>query len=113
MRMFCRQESNDAVAREVNLESGEAIAFACDVRDENAVKNVIESVYKEFGTIDILINNAGIVQCLPIDELKSDSIARTFEVNVYAHFWTIRAVISKFKVFGDRTLILPDRIPFL
>lgn len=93
-----RQENNESVAREINLLSGDAVAFQCDVRDETSVKAMVGRVHAEFGAIDILINNAGVVNCRPIDALDGASIARTFEVNVYAHFWTIRAALPIFKV---------------
>jgi len=48
------------VAEEIREFDVEALPLACDVTDYNAVKNAVEKVHQEWGSIDILINNAGI-----------------------------------------------------
>lgn len=96
------KQTNDAVAREIVQNGGEAVAFTCDVRDESAVKQTIQQIKERFGKIDVLINNAGVVQCLPISAMNSLQIKRTFEVNVLAHFWTIRAVLPLFEAAGGK-----------
>ena len=48
------------VAEEIREFGVEALPLACDVTDYNAVKNAVEKVHQEWGSIDILINNAGI-----------------------------------------------------
>jgi len=48
------------VAEEIREFGVEAIPLACDVTDYNTVKKSVESVHQEWGSIDILINNAGI-----------------------------------------------------
>lgn len=67
--------------------------YVCDVRSEKTVKEVFDKIKKDIGPIDILINNAGIVACKPFLELTPDAIERTFQVNTFAHFWSIRAVL--------------------
>jgi len=47
----------------------------------------------ECGTIDVLINNAGIVSGKYLSELTDKEIENTFAVNVLAHFWTVRAFL--------------------
>ena len=48
------------VAEEIREFGVEALPLACDMTDYNAVKKSVESVHREWGSIDILINNAGI-----------------------------------------------------
>lgn len=72
--------------------------YKCNVSAEEEVTRTLEQVRKEFKKpVDILVNNAGVVNCLPFEELEPKSIKRTFEVNVYAHFWTIRCVLPYMK----------------
>ena len=47
--------------------------------------------------MSILVNNAGVVSAKPILELDPDSIKRTFNVNIVSHFWTVKAVLPRFK----------------
>lgn len=68
-------------------------SFVCDVRSQSAVADTFAKIKETVGQVDFLINNAGIVSCKPFAELTTSNIERTFQVNVFAHFWTIRAVL--------------------
>lgn len=48
----------DEVVAEIISDGGQAIAIACDVRDEKQVKNMLYDIFENFGTIDIIVNNA-------------------------------------------------------
>lgn len=75
-------------ATEANVQT-----YVCDVRNVDSVTETMEKIKQTQGPIDILINNAGIVSCKPLTDLKSTDVERTFQVNVFAHFWTVRAVL--------------------
>lgn len=68
------------------------LAYTADIREETNVAQLADKVRADLGggDIDILINNAGIVQCLPFLELKPALVERTFQVNTLAHVWTVR-----------------------
>ncbi|KAI1300213.1 Epidermal retinol dehydrogenase 2 [Halotydeus destructor] len=97
--------SVNAVAEEVNVAGGEALAYTCDVRNENLVREVIDKIRHDFGHIDILVNNAGIVQCKPFEKLDSEAVKRTFDVNVLSHFWTTKAVLGEMKERGSGHIV--------
>lgn len=73
----------------------------CDVRSQKAVEDTFAKIKQSLGPVDILINNAGIVSCKPFNELTKDNIERTFQVNVFAHFWTIRSVLPDMLQRGE------------
>ncbi len=52
-------ESAERVAQEIRDDGGEAIAVACDVREETSINAAVLSVAEKYGTINILVNNAG------------------------------------------------------
>jgi 3-oxoacyl-[acyl-carrier protein] reductase len=56
------QEAADALVAEVKAAGGTALALQCDVGDMAAVTACVERVAKELGPIDVLVNNAGVVQ---------------------------------------------------
>jgi NAD(P)-dependent dehydrogenase (short-subunit alcohol dehydrogenase family) len=56
------QVSADAVASEITAAGGAAIAFAASVTDESAVASMVNRTISEWGRVDILINNAGILR---------------------------------------------------
>lgn len=57
------------------------------------IDDVAASVLAEFGRVDILINNAGIVTGKPFMELTDDDVERTFAVNTLSHYRTTRAFL--------------------
>ncbi len=69
-----------------------ALVIKADVSNEKEVKNMIDTIIKEFGRIDVLVNNAGIVYDRNFDEIKVDEFKRTLEVNVIGAFIVSREV---------------------
>ncbi len=55
------------VADEVKAAGGKALAVQCDVRFEDSVQATIDAAVKEFGGLDIVVNNAGAIHIAPID----------------------------------------------
>lgn len=76
-------ELKDYVESEFNVK---ALVEAADISNESDVKNMIASIIKEFGKLDVLINNAGIVYDRNFDEITVDEFKRTIEVNVLGAF---------------------------
>lgn len=76
------------------------LVVEADVSNENAVKNMIDNVIKEFGRIDVLVNNAGIVYDRDFDEITVDEFKRTLEVNILGAFIVSREV-SKYMKKGS------------
>ena len=64
-----RKEKIDNVAKEIEALGVEALAVQCDVTNEEEVKSAIEAVVNKFGTIDILLNNAGVAIRGTVEEL--------------------------------------------
>ena len=69
-----------------------ALVVKADVSNKNEVKNMIEQIINEFGHIDVLVNNAGIVYDRSFEEITIDEFKRTLEVNVIGAFITSREV---------------------
>lgn len=70
-----------------------AIAVICDVGDEEAVKQAVETVEKELGKVSILINNAGVMSLKPFTETTADEWRWVQEINVNAPFNLSKAVV--------------------
>lgn len=91
------QSNNEQVKKEILEQSNGNVTvhtYSVDIRDEANVANLAKKVGEQLGDIDILINNAGIVQCLPFLELSPTLVERTFQVNSLAHIWTIKHFLS-------------------
>ena len=87
-------ELKDYVESEFNVK---ALVEAADISNESDVKNMIASIIKEFGRLDVLINNAGIVYDRNFDEITIDEFKRTLEVNVLGAFIVSREAAKYMK----------------
>ncbi|XP_011688627.1 PREDICTED: 17-beta-hydroxysteroid dehydrogenase 13-like, partial [Wasmannia auropunctata] len=65
----------------------------CNVADREEVFKVAEKVKKEVGDVTVLVNNAGIATAKSLLNQSLDEITRVINVNVIAHYWTLRAFL--------------------
>lgn len=65
----------------------------CDLSDREEIQDTARRVLAEQGTVDVLINNAGVVSGKPLLELTDEAIRRTFDVNTLSLYWTTRAFL--------------------
>ncbi|WP_415779468.1 SDR family oxidoreductase [Micrococcus luteus] len=86
-------DAAEAVAAEVRALGAEALAERVDVTDTSA----IESAVARAGTVDVAVNNAGVVTGARLEDATEEGIRRTFEVNALAPYWLTRAVLPGMK----------------
>jgi 3-oxoacyl-[acyl-carrier protein] reductase len=92
----------DATVTEFSTLGYNVKGFICDVSISSQVDNLIDFTRSEFGSVDILINNAGILFTATIEKTTNDIIDRTLDINVKGVLYAIRAVtpIMKNKKYG-------------
>lgn len=96
----------DKIAGEINDAGGHARALATDVSDYAAVQAAVDYAQSEFGGIDILINNAGVLE--PVERLEHATVAawdQVIDINVKGVFYGIRAALPVMKSAGGGTII--------
>lgn len=69
-----------------------SLILKCDISNEEDVKEMIDTIMEEFGTIDILINNAGIAIDTTFDDKTVSNFRRTLDVNLIGPFVLSRLV---------------------
>ena len=72
-----------------------ARGFLCDVAQRENVYRVADETRAAAGVVDVLINNAGIVNGKGILELPDEKIAATFAINTLSLFWTTKAFLPQ------------------
>lgn len=93
-------DSANAVVEEIKKCGVNVFAFKADVSNEAEVVAMFEKTKKEFGTIDILINNAGLQKDAPIDEMTLEQWNKVISVNLTGQFLCAREAIKEFKRRG-------------
>lgn len=87
------QADIDEVAREANALGVKSLAVTADVADMNSVNTAVAKALTEFGTIDILINSAGIATFGKFLELEPAAWERIIQVNLMGVYYVTRAVV--------------------
>lgn len=81
----------DQVVTWVYEVGGRAKAYAADAGDSNAIRNVVQQVIADFGRLDILVANAGIMMAGPPEEVTEEAFDRLLAVNVRGVFFAATA----------------------
>ena len=97
-----RKERLDALAESLKEASGKVVPFVGDVSKEETMVSAIDLAVKEFGRLDVLVNNAGIMDDMsPIGDVKNEKIEQVFAVNVYGPMYAMRKAVQVFLAQGD------------
>ena len=100
------KEAVEAIAKEITNEGGKALGVGCDVSDFAQVEYAVKQAVSQFGSLDILINNAGLID--PISRLENsdpEEWAKVINVNVTGVYHCARAALPAMKSSGQGTII--------
>ena len=84
--LHCRRSRRDAesVARDIRGMSRRCVVIEADLTDPNSWSRLVETAVGEFGSLDILVNNAAIFETMPLADFNLDDWDRMFRINVTA-----------------------------
>ncbi|MFE2586012.1 SDR family oxidoreductase [Streptomyces sp. NPDC059378] len=99
------QEKDDAAETTKLVEQAgrKAIAVACDIRDEDQCRRLVERTVEEFGRIDILVNNAAYQMSQPdgIAAISTEQFDRVVRTNLYGMFWLCKMALPHIPAGGS------------
>ncbi len=91
-------ESLNSAVEELNkVGKGEILAIESDVRNFESEKNAIEQVIEKWGTLDVVIANAGVGKFASIEELSLEDWNSVIDINLTGVFHTVKAAIPAMK----------------
>jgi glucose 1-dehydrogenase len=94
------QEAADEVVKNVEWCGARGLAHQADVSDEKQVLKMFETMYQEFGTIDIMVCNAGLQRDAPLEQMTLDEWNTVLNVNLTGQFLCCREAVKEFKRRG-------------
>ncbi len=90
------RDTAQALVARITASGGEARAFAADVADEDEVLRLFGDVHDAFGRLDVLVNNAGILERqMRLEEMDVARLQRVFAVNVTGTFLCCREAVKR------------------
>lgn len=92
-----RVEKLEEVKSGILAKGGQAFVVECDVRDEASVEKAMDAVVKEYGRIDILLNNAGIAVRGGVDSMSVEDWNNSFDTNVKGIFLASKYAVPHMK----------------
>ncbi|HEU4594032.1 MAG TPA: SDR family NAD(P)-dependent oxidoreductase [Pyrinomonadaceae bacterium] len=115
-REFAREGASVAIcARDrIELERAQAdlaaqgadvFAFPCDVTDRAQVKELVEVVTAHFGRIDVLVNNAGVIQVGPVEVMTLEDYEQAMAVHFWGPLYTMLAVVPQMRKRGEGRIV--------
>ncbi|NQW16354.1 MAG: SDR family oxidoreductase [Chloroflexi bacterium] len=100
--IFARDQGRlDSAAEEIkSAGSGEVLALSADVTDKDAVQAAVDKVVAEWGTVHILVNNAGTSSANKFDDMTTEMLDIDFGIKVYGAIHCSQAVLPHMKKNG-------------
>jgi NADP-dependent 3-hydroxy acid dehydrogenase YdfG len=92
-----RADRIEKLAKEINDNGGKAIAIAVDVTQRDQVKKLVDAAVEQFGRVDVLLNNAGIMPLSLVESLHVDEWDKMIDVNLKGVLNGIAAVLPYMK----------------
>jgi len=84
---------NEETVDMIKKEGNRAFSYTVDMSSKEDIYRTAEKTKEDVGPVTILVNNAGIVSGTTVLDTPDSKIVKTFEVNILAHFWTIKAFL--------------------
>jgi NAD(P)-dependent dehydrogenase (short-subunit alcohol dehydrogenase family) len=104
---ICARSSEELENAKAELEAAGAEVFAevCDMRVQAQVERLVENVCTRFGRVDVLVNNAGVIQVGPLEEQTQADFEDALAIHFWAPFYAMQAVVPRMREQGAGRIV--------
>jgi len=92
-----RADRIEKLAKDIQQTGAQALAVEVDVTDLEQVKNLVDSAVRQFGRVDVILNNAGVMPLSPMDRVNVEEWNTMIDVNIKGVLNGIAAVLPYMK----------------
>lgn len=92
-----RRDRLDEIVSELTAQGQTARAYTLDVTKRSEVEETVAAVARDFGRLDVLVNNAGLMAIAPIQKLMVDEWDRMIDINIKGVLYGIAAALPVFE----------------
>jgi clavulanate-9-aldehyde reducatase len=100
-----RGDRIEALAQRITAEGGRAIAVPTDVGEEGQAQAFVERAHTEFGRLDVLVNNAGVMLLGPIENAPTEEWRRMIDANVFGVLYCSHAALPLMRAQGSGHIV--------
>jgi len=92
---ICARDREELERAQVELEryGGEVLAITCDLTVKEDVDRMVAEISRQVGAIDVLVNNAGVIQVGPLDSMKLEDFEHSLKVHLWGPLYASMAVL--------------------
>ena len=98
------KEGADKVAADITSAGGKAAVLKANVSKKSEIESLFAETKKAFGAVDIIVNNAGIFEFLPIENITEEHFHRQFDLNVLGVILTTQEALKHFSPAGGSVI---------
>jgi NADP-dependent 3-hydroxy acid dehydrogenase YdfG len=100
-----REDRLADLAKRIEADGGRALAIGVDVADEASARSFVERTHEELGSLDVLVNNAGVMLLGPIEGANTEHWRRMVDVNVLGLLYCTHAALPLMREQGGGTVV--------
>ena len=90
---------------ELAANGGDVAAVPCDLLDRTQIEEAVRTVVSHFGAVDVLINNAGIIEVGPLEHMTREDFERAMQLHLWAPFTLMSEVIPHMRQRGGGRIV--------
>ena len=90
---------------DLDSRGGETLTIQCDLLDRAQIQSAVRETLAHFGRIDVLINNAGIIEVGPLEHMKREDFERSMSVHFWAPFELIMEIVPEMRRRGGGRIV--------
>src|SRR5947208_4612108 len=84
---------------------GKVLTIECDLLDTGKIQSAVRQIIDRFGKIDILINNAGIIEVGPLEHMTPEDFDRAMRLHFWAPFELISQIVPEMRIWGGGRIV--------